>query len=222
MTFFNIFSNKKEKPISTNLILVDYREKNSLVVPYLQDFSLQLKFENLPIGDYIINNIAIERKTISDFKSSVIDKRIFEQIKNLQQCPQNLLILEGILEEDIYNLRINENAFRGFLLSILLKQKIPLLFTYDAKDTAKYLKVLAMKNKENNSLSLRPTKIIFSEEEKKQYILEGFVGIGPVTAKKLLSHFGSLYSIFSASEEELKKVIGNKSKDFYSLLHSQN
>lgn len=222
MTFFNIFSNKKEKPISTNLILVDYREKNSLVVPYLQDFSLQLKFENLPIGDYIINNIAIERKTISDFKSSVIDKRIFEQIKNLQQYPQNLLILEGILEEDIYNLRINENAFRGFLLSILLKQKIPLLFTYDAKDTAKYLKVLAMKNKENNSLSLRPTKIIFSEEEKKQYILEGFVGIGPVTAKKLLSHFGSLYSIFSASEEELKKVIGNKSKDFYSLLHSQN
>lgn len=216
MVFYSIFSKEKEdKPLP--IILADNREKNSLVISYLLNKPVKLEFQQLPIADYLINEIAIERKTISDFKSSIMNKRIFSQIKNLQQYPKHLLILEGILDEDIYNIGMHENAFRGFLLSLALQYKVHIIFTHNAEDTAKYLFVLAMK-KENSSLSLRPSRILLTKEEQQQFILEGFPNIGPVTAKKLISHFKTLKNIFSASKDELAPFLGKRTPDFLTLL----
>ena len=93
MAFLNIFSRKKDKEDKKIRIIVDYREKNSLVISDLVNLKIEVEFKNLPIADYLINDIAIERKTISDFKSSIIDKRIFSQLKELRQYPKHLLIL---------------------------------------------------------------------------------------------------------------------------------
>lgn len=219
MPFLDIFSaSKMKKPKNKPTITIDHREKNSLVVSsLLNNQELHLEFQQLPIADYLINGIAIERKTVADFKSSIMNKRIFDQIKNLQQYPKHLLILEGILDEDLYNIGMHENAFRGFLLSLALQYKVHIIFTHNAEDTAKYLCVLALK-KEKSEVSLRPTRILFTREEQQQFILEGFPGIGPVTSKKLLVHFKNLKNIFNASEEELKSVIGKKAEEFKKLL----
>jgi len=47
-----------------------------------------------------------------------------------------------------------------------------------------------------------------------QFILESFPGIGPKTAKKLLSHFKTLRELFGASIEEIKELIGKKAEVF--------
>ena len=74
-------------------IEVDHREKNSLVVSELVKLGFEISWAQLPVADYIVNGVAIERKTISDLKSSVIDKRIISQLLELQ-CPQhNILVL---------------------------------------------------------------------------------------------------------------------------------
>lgn len=218
MVFYDIFSKKKERKQEQQKIIVDYREKSSLVITHLLSMSARIEFENLQVGDYIINNLIIERKTYADFKASIIDKRIFNQIKNLQLYSPCLLILEGFFEEPFSSPKINENSIRGILLSLLLKQGIPMLFTSNAKDTASYIKLLSLK-KENAPASNRPKKIFLNEKEKQQFILEGFSGIGPITSEKLLFHFGSLYNIFMATEEELAKIIGKKAKEVYSLIH---
>src|SRR3989344_8128960 len=220
MPFLNIFSqskmkNEKSKPIIT----IDNRERSSLVVAELLNRNeIKIEFQQLPIADYLINGIAIERKTVPDFKSSIMDKRIFDQIKNLQQYPKHLLILEGILDEDLYNIGMHENAFRGFLLSLALQYKVNIIFTHNAADTAKYLCVLAL-NKESSEISLRPSRILLTKEEQQQFILEGFPNIGPVTAKKLLSHFKNLKNIFNASEAELQPFLGKRTIDFLKLLN---
>ena len=48
----------------------------------------------------------------------------------------------------------------------------------------------------------------------KQFIIEGFPGIGPMNAKKLLERFKTIKEIVNASEEELKEILGKKSEVF--------
>ncbi len=211
MTFFNIFSKKPIKSSIRYLILIDHREKNSLVPSELSKLKFEIQFQQLPLGDYIINNTIIERKTFSDLQSSIINKRVFEQLKDLQKT-NSLLIIEG--ESDLF---IHENALRGFLLSLSLNYKIPLIFSKNEKDTASYISLLA-KKPINKEISLRQSRSQMSLEETKQFILEGFPGIGPSTAKKLLKEFKSLSNIFNASEDDLERVIKSKAKSMKDLL----
>lgn len=217
MTFFNIFSKKKVKEKEKLKIIVDNREKNSLVISELMNLGFEIEYKQLPVADYLIGNIAIERKTISDLKFSIMNKRIISQLLELKQYSSHLLLIEGFLGEDIYSGQIHENALRGFLLAVGLEFGTPMIFTQDAKDTAKYLSVLARKKKSSEP-SLRASKILLSEEEQAQFILEGFPNIGPVAAKKLLLKFKTLKNIFNASNEELEEILGKRTLEFRGLL----
>ncbi len=196
-------------------IIIDYREKNSLVISELKRLGFELDIKELKVADYLVKGVAIERKTVSDFVSSMINKRLLSQLEELQQYENKLLIIEGIDEQELYanNEEINgvhPNAIRGFLLSILLKYKVPILFTKDSEDTAKFISILA--KKEAKDMSLNVTKKSLDKKERLQFIIEGFPGIGPKTAKKLLEKFKSIKNIANASEEELQEVLGKKAE----------
>ena len=124
---FDIFLSKKpqiKKPEKKEEIIIDYREKNSFVATNLIKLGLEVKFKELKVGDYITKNTVIERKTVSDFLSSIINGRLLKQIEELKQFKKKLLIIEGISEQEVYSDeegRINGNAVRGFLLSTILK-----------------------------------------------------------------------------------------------------
>jgi len=224
---FNIFS-KTEKRISLRKIqklkiIADYREKNSLVFSELIRFGCKIEVKTLAVADFIINNVAIERKTISDFISSVINKRIFRQLEEIKQYPNPLIIVEGIDEQELYDDRnegVSANAIRGMILSIILKYKVPIIFTKDAKDTASFIYILA-KKPQKKEFSLNPKKRTKNVEEQKQYILEGFPGIGPATAKKLLQKFKTIKNIINASQEELKKTLGKKAEIFEKIIDGE-
>jgi ERCC4-type nuclease len=215
---FDIFSKPKQREVKEKpkqKIFVDYREKNSMVASELIHLGFEVEFLELKVGDYLINNIAIERKTVSDFIASMINQHLRKQLDELQQYENKLLLIEGIEEHELYSDNsegMNANAVRGFLLSILLKHKIPIIFTKNAEDTAKFIYVLARK-KETES-SLNATKKSFNKKEQMQFIIEGFPGIGPKTAKKLLEKFKTMKNIFSTSQEELEKEIGKKADIF--------
>lgn len=219
MPFYNIFSKKEVSPpkILSAKIIIDIHEKNSLVPSELSRLNLPYEFQSLKVADYLINSIAIERKTLSDLKISIISKRIFSQLKEIKQYPLQLLIIENQQNENIHKNILHENAFRGFILSTLLEKQIPIIFSKNEKDTALYLSILA-KKRADKEFSLRPSKISFSIEQQQQFILEGFPSIGPTTAKKLLSYFRTLNNIFNASKEELESVIGKKAEKIKNLL----
>ena len=218
MTFQDIFSNKKEKPEQKFKVLIDNREKNSLVPSELVNLGAEIEFKQLEIGDYIVKSTIIERKTIQDLKSSIINKRIYSQIQNLKQHERALLLIEGISEENIYSGTIHENALRGFLLSAALEYKIPIIFTQNTEDTARYLYVLGKKEDKSSPISLLTRRRPKSIDEQKHFILESFPGIGPTTAMKLLKEFKSIKSIINAEEKELKKIIGKRTELFKKLV----
>lgn len=224
MTFLDIFSKKhvKEEPEEKIKIIADYREKNSLVISELVEKNIEVEFQNLPVADYIIKETAVERKTVSDFLGSMISKRLSNQLEELKQYPKNLLVIEGIEEQELYSDKedgINGNAVRGFLLSIVLEYKVPIIFTKDYRDTATFFYLLAKKQKKETSI--RASKRAFSKEEQLQYIMEGFPGIGPKTAKKLLENYRSIKNIINTDKEELKKILGKKADVFKDLVDSE-
>lgn len=217
---FDIFSRKTEqikKEAEKPKIIIDYREKNSLVISELISLGIDTEIKELKVADYIVNGVAVERKTVSDFISSMINRRLINQLKEINQYPDRLLIIEGIDEQELYTdseekMGIHPNSIRGFLLSILLKYKVPIIFTKNYQDTARFLSVLA--KRKSKEVPLKANKKTFSKKERLQFIIEGFPGIGPKTAKKLLKKFKTIKSITNADNEELKKVIGKKADIF--------
>jgi ERCC4-type nuclease len=98
------------------------------------------------------------------------------------------------------------------LLSIALKHKVPIIFSKDSEDTARFIDVLARKKETESSLNV--AKKTLDKKERIQFILESFPGIGPKTAKKLLEQLKSLKKIFNSPLEELEKIIGKKADVF--------
>jgi len=214
---FNIFSKKNptKKIIEKTKIIADYREKNCLVASELIEHGIGVEFRELKVADSIVKDVAIERKTISDFISSMINHRLIKQLEELQQYENKLLIIEGIEEHEIYNddnEGVHANSIRGFLLSILLKHKVPIIFTKNYQDTAKFISVLA--RRKEKEMPLNVAKKSLNKKERLQFILEGFPGIGPKTARKLLEKFKTVKNIVNASIEELEKIIGKKAEVF--------
>ncbi len=212
---FDIFSKtkkqRKENSSSQQKIIADIHEKNSLVIPYLKELKAEVEIQSLKIGDYIVGNVIFERKTISDFISSIINKRLIQQLVELKRYKNKILILEGDIKEQ--NLGFNKNAVRGMILSIELEMNIPIIFTRDSEDTAKFLVILAKKQKNNKNLTLHSRKGLTKEETQK-YIIESFPSIGPKTAEKLLKKLGTIKNVINTPVEDLEKIIGKKAGVF--------
>ncbi len=218
MVFHNIFSKKSIKEKTSQIIIIDNREKNSLVISELISLNAKIELKQLEVADYIIGNTAIERKTISDLISSMLNKRLFPQLENLKQYENCLLIIENYQNLDLKETKLNENAIRGLLLSISLDYKIPIIFTKDEKDTAMFLSLIAKKKK--TEISLR-AKLKIKDSQRLQFILEGFPNIGPKTAKKLLKKYKTIKSIINAQKEEIKFLIGKKADKFIELINKK-
>jgi len=218
--FHNIFSRKNNKELKEKIkpkIIADIHEKDSLILAELAEKNkeIELVIQPLKIGDYLIGNTVIERKTVSDFISSMISRRIIEQLRQMKQYESQLLILEG----DLNDSEFNRNAIRGFILSIITNYQIPIIMTRDYKDTSQFLTILAKQQlKKPAEISLH-SRIPKTLKEQKQYVLEAFPNIGPKTAKKLLKEFKTLEEIFNASEEDLEKILKNKAKNFKNILN---
>jgi Fanconi anemia group M protein len=223
---FDIFSKRKQKIkiIEKPVILADYREKNSLVISELNSLGVNVEIKELKVADYLVKGVAIERKTVFDFINSMKNGRLIKQLEELKQYESRLLLIEGTEEQELYTdsenrIGMHPNSIRGFLLSILLNYRVPIIFTKNYEDTAKFIEVLSRKKSRESPLNV--AKKSYSIKERSQYILESFPGIGPKTAKKLLKKFGAIKNIINADEEELKKEIGKKADAIIKIINNK-
>ncbi len=192
------------------MIIVDQREKNSFIVAELIHRQAPLMFKHIEVGDYIIGDTAIERKTLNDFISSMLSKRLMMQLQNLKQCPKQLLLIEG--EEKRIN--VHPNAIRGMLLSVILDFEIPVIFSKSSEESAEFLILLDKRQtKEKKEASLIAKRIGHTLQEKQQILLESLPGIGPATAQALLKEFKTIKKIINAKKKDLEKCLDSNKID---------
>ena len=197
--------NEKSNPV----VFADSREGNSKVIRHLSEMEIDVQIRSMAVGDYQVSDeVVIERKTAKDFVDSIIDKRLFKQARELsEEFKRPLLILEG---DDIYNGMIHPNAVRGTIAAIAIDFGISIIPTRNSEDTAAMIKRIAVREQsgERVNIQIRTDKKPTSLWEQQLFIIESLPNIGPVNAKNLLKHFGSVEKVISASEEELQEVEG--------------
>ncbi len=195
------------------VVYVDSREMRSEVVKKLYE-KAYVKVGNLN-ADYVVSDrIAIERKTVDDFVDSIIDKRLFEQLIELKKnYLKPILIVEG---DGIYR-RLNPNAIRGALATIIVDFGIPIIFTKSPEETAEFIVSLARREQLAKEREVSPHygKTKMTLKEQMEYLVSSISDIGPVIARNLLEHFQTIENIAKASVEELMRVpkVGRKTAE---------
>jgi Fanconi anemia group M protein len=191
-------------------MIVDSREMPTAVARELARLDVVVSGESLEIGDYVLSeDVAVERKESNDFIQSMIDGRLFVQLSALRSAYRRpVLIIEG---EQITGLRaVNPASIYGALASIAIRLRIPILWTRNAEETANVLYRLAHLEQvaSEKPLRTRSGEAKSTDAEALEYILSGFPGIDTVTARALLSEFGTLEDIFSVDKRTLQNVRG--------------
>lgn len=188
---------------------MDYRERISEIPDLLREAGFSIAVRALRCGDYRIgDSIIVERKTHRDFLRSIIDGRLFKQLWWMKRsCSRPLLLIEG----NLFNtgLAFDGNAIRGAVLSVQAIWHVPVVLSKDPADTRDVI-IMIVRQEKNSSDAVpqrqgyRPKRL----RSRQLFILQGLPKVGPVMAKRLLGHFGSVRRVMSASVEELSQVIG--------------
>jgi Fanconi anemia group M protein len=191
-------------------IIADHREAPSGVVHELMQLGVEVEVHQLGVGDFILSNrVGVERKTVDDFLQSIVDKRLFDQAKQLSETFERpVLILEG---RSLYSRRrIHPNAIRGALAAIAVEFNIPILPTRDEEETALVLVAIARREQmgEAREVAIRGGPKGLTLPEQQRFVVEGLPGVSAVLAKRLLEHFGTTERVMCASEDELQQVHG--------------
>ena len=188
-------------------VIFDSREQQGAVVRHLHELGAQLEGRNLEIGDFILSDrVAVERKSCADFVDSLVDGRLFEQLRALHAYPRPFLILEG---DSLHGHRnVSVEAVMGALAAVTVDHGIPVLQVREPLDTARFVLAVAKREqtKEQRKLAVRPVKPTMTDAERQLYLLAGLPGISDILAERLLDRFGSVAAALSASVAELAEV----------------
>jgi ERCC4-type nuclease len=188
------------------VIFADYRERE--IIGHLKKMDVIVNEMNLKVGDFILsdNRVVIERKTHSDFVSSLIDGRLFEQMKSMKEN----FSIPVIIIEGSSNRMINENALRAAISTLIVYFNVSMLNTKNSLDTAKTIYWIAKKEQEEHkqSVSFKVGKKPKEMREMQERILCSLPGINRVMSKRLLENFGTVEKVFGADENELREVKG--------------
>lgn len=184
------------------------------------------RIEPLPEGDIIIEDCMFERKTPSDFASSLQKGRLRDQVERMAGREHRPYILvEGDMQDfgELEHTEIPAKSLRGMDASIEAKNQISVKYCSTIGNVADMAVRLARKQKEGvDTVQARQTKAITDPT----FIEEVYLSIDKVgvkTAEKLAVAFPSLEMALQADREEFEEVegIGSElSEKIHQALHT--
>lgn len=214
----------EKKPV----IFVDHREMKCSVYKHLKECEAIIEPKSLTVGDYICSErVACERKRIEDFLESMINQRIFNQLKNLSESYEiPVLILEGNPDMLFYERRIHANAIRGMLSTIAIDFRIPIIWTRNPKETASQIFWIANREQvlERRDIRIRSNKKNQSIKQQQEFLISGLPFVNTKLSRRLLEKFKTPKRVFSAKQDKFIRVdgLGNeKSRKIFELLNKE-
>jgi ERCC4-type nuclease len=198
------------------MIWYDHREQASIVPGLLSLRGLDVRAAQLPVGDYLVSDrVAIERKSASDFVSSVRDERLFEQVDRLRDAyPVAIVLVEGAVAW-------RDEIVRGVYGS-LLRRGASVLPVADSADSAEWIALLA----EQEARPAHQPRGFGRQQRDPDRLLEHMLaqlpGISLASAQRLLVAFGSLPALAGADMCQLQTVEGIGAKRAAAIITGLN
>ena len=205
-------------------IIIDNRERNLEILGHLSEAGMFMDFAQLPVGDYIVSDrICIERKTVVDFESSIMDNRLFEQMERLNASFEKpMMVIEG--DESCH--RLGNNVIIGTILKLYTDYNVQMLRSAGPAETADLLSRFAQReqSEEKKTPRIMGIKKAYNTRQWQMLILGAVPGIGPNLASRLLSHFGTVRNVVNANVDsltEIDKIGSKKAERIYGILNAE-
>ena len=190
------------KQIEQVHIIIDHRENKLKALLDQKKEKITYESKQLDIADIVISSeVAIERKEGFDFVSSIMDNRLFEQLLRLKDTyPYPILILEGLNDKVFENTGMKISSIYGALSYISYKLGISVIPTRNLEDTAIVIERIAYREQIKDSMPLlsRRAPKEMSKKDRRSFIIEGLVDIGPKKARALIDKYKNPYQVFKA------------------------
>ena len=166
---------------------------------------IEIEVKNFTPADYLIGNIAIERKTIDDFITSLVSGRLLEQLHRLKSCYQVcFLLIEGYDLSQLRNVKIIYSA----IIYILIDLNIRIIFTANKEQTVAVLLILAGKTNAWKTVAMVQNKQKQKIKDVQLEMLALIPNLGRRRASLLLESCGSLQNICNKTTKELAEISG--------------
>lgn len=187
------------------MIVVDHREPEDIPAR-LEALGVPVEIKQISPGDYVVGEAAVERKTVSDFFASLVNKRIFDQVRRLRESyPVPLILVEGDLAE-ITEYK-NPRVFWGAFFAFTMKEHVPVVFTPDREQTCQALFTLHKQiGGKISEYGLRHKPKMLDLEERQRFLVQGLPNVGEVLSQNLLERLGSVRAVFDGDEHALAAV----------------
>jgi len=192
-------------------VVVDEREKPSGIPELLKEYGLQVEYQMLEVGDYVVSpDYAVERKKGRDFLKSLYSGRLFDQAHRLcETYDRPVLVVEGELPLFVREMA-RPRAFWGALTTLAFEYGLSVFFTADAGQTADFIYTLTRHRgfARPRGPLIRKKPRVKGLERTQLFLVSSLPGIGPKLADRALRRFGTVRRVFSASVAELSSVDG--------------
>tara|TARA_R110001583_G_scaffold30210_8_gene104683 strand:+ start:1820 stop:2515 length:696 start_codon:yes stop_codon:yes gene_type:complete len=210
------------------MLIIDSREKEgSKLVKLVEEKAriLNIKTEKkwIEIGDYVFDNICFEAKSVEDFIGSVMSKRLWTQMDNMDRhYKNNVVIIYGDLPEAIHNIIKHgksklpiasrkimlTNKFLGAIGRIVLDTDIkPFWVKSESEASLIITAVCKMQPIERDVIRPQVFKRITTDDLRLD-ILTSVKGVSYKKAKLLIDNFGSVMEIGEQTSFEIQKLEG--------------
>jgi Fanconi anemia group M protein len=218
------------------MIIIDSREDSQLsraVEEIAKSNKIQTEKKWLEIGDYIIGDCCIEAKSAADFLQSVRNKRIFNQLDNMdREYNKNIILIYGTLDDAIsYLHRTQHNTaawrvklkrmFVGAITSIALHTDVKPIWV-DNYRTASHIIVATTQHIDKELIIHKELPKKIKTDDVRVDILTEIKGVSVEKAKALLKTFGSIAEISMSSVNDITKHKGIGKKTAENILEALN
>jgi ERCC4-type nuclease len=214
------------------------KQKGSEIINYLEEEGVEVHFTNLRVVDFIVRDrFAVVRRTLDEFIAELDNKMVYRTAPEFKRSFSDpLYVVEGATPGAKMSA---SNAGRAGITYLTIMNRIPILFTNSAEETARYLSLII---KQAEYAPAREQVVEDDDSQQKLVHEDGassngtareagdfklrslcaLPGITNETAQALLRRFGSLKSIYDADENSLRKAKGVGPKRAKSLQNAIN
>ena len=185
------------------MLLIDCHEPDKIIKnleSYVKARVLVLKY-----GDYSFSDTVIERKTLSDFFSSLKNNRLNEQMECISRYyTEKYLLIEGFFDFSYVN---NIDYLYSSLIDAALNFDIKIIFSKDEEQTAAVIKRMYRQRNFGSPVNI--------SKKDKSYHAAKFLGISGKKLEILFDRFKNIKNIANADKKELKEIksIGKKTAE---------
>ena len=205
------------------MLIIDSRENSKLsklIIKRANKKNIPNEKKWLEIGDYVIGDVCFEAKSASDFIGSVINKRIWVQLDNMDRCyKKNFVVIYGTINDAMKVTKYMKNAgpnykqllrnqFIGAIGRIRLDYDVQLIWRNNIVDAVDEIITIAkMAPVERNVINPTLLKRVATNDVRVD-MLTAIKGVSQTKAKAILKEHGCIMEIGDCNLDELTKIDG--------------